>query len=76
MSTAPTIGRIVHYRTYENDRTLTRCVPAFVTEVHENSEVGLAIFTPTGSSFDRRVRWDEQQDPATWHWPCVRTEET
>jgi len=76
MSTAPTIGRIVHFRTYENDRTLTRCVPALVTEVHENSEVGLMIVSPTGSSFDRRVRWDEAQDPATWHWPCVRTEET
>jgi len=80
VSSAPTIGRIVHYRTYENERTAERCVPALVTQVLDRGEeslqfVGLAIHYPSGLMFDREVRHDENQDPATWHWPCVITEE-
>lgn len=76
MTTAPTVGRIVHYRTYDNERTEGRCVPAMVTETHDGDEVGLFIAGPASITFDRNVRHDEGQDDATWHWPCVVAEET
>jgi hypothetical protein len=70
-----TVGRIVHYRTYDNERTATRCVPALVTETNDGETVGLCIAGPLSITFDRSVRHDEGQDDATWHWPCVITEE-
>lgn len=76
MSSPPTVGRIVHYRTYDNARQDSRCVPAIVSEVHEEQKIGLHAFLPSGTFLDRNVRHDEDQDDATWHWPCVITEET
>jgi hypothetical protein len=67
----PTVGRIVHYRTYDNERTQARCVPAMVTETHPNEFLGLFIAGPLSIHFDRNVRHDEGKDDATWHWPCV-----
>jgi len=65
------MGRVVHYRSYgsKDGRYEPACRAAMVTEVHDDEEVGLVTFNPTGIFFDRRVRHDEDQDPGTWHWP-------
>ena len=79
--TTPTINRMVHYVSYgsKDGRYASTCRAAIVTETHtegkDPTSVGLAVLNPTGLFFDRNVRWDEDQDPGTWHWPCVTGEE-
>lgn len=76
----PTIGRIVHYRSYgtpggEYD---SECRAALVTEVSQRVQnmVGLAVMNPTGMFFNREIEHDEdRRHGGTWHWPCVRAEE-
>lgn len=78
MSSAPTIGRIVHYKSYgtPGGEYGPECRAAIVTEVASTStNVGLAVMNPTGLFFNSSVRQDEEQSGGTWHWPCVRSED-
>jgi hypothetical protein len=77
MSTAPTVGRIVHYVSYgtPGGEYLPECRAAVVTEINPK-DIGIAVLNPTGLFFDRQIRQSEDKHTGgTWHWPCVRTEE-
>ena len=77
----PSPGRIVHY--VSRDRSTPECQAAIVTQVSGHAArppdleetgswvVGIAIFTPTGLSFNPSVvqMEDGGHDPGTWHWP-------
>jgi hypothetical protein len=78
VSTAPTIGRIVHYVSYgsKDGRYESTCRAALVTETRESNEIGLAVVNPTGLFFDRQVRQSEGDHAGgTWHWPCEVVDE-
>jgi len=78
MSTAPTIGRIVHYVSYgsKDGRYDSTCRAAMVTESRPSGELGLCVMNPTGVFFDRQVSQSEgDHRGGTWHWPCVITPE-
>lgn len=86
MSSAPTVGRIVHYRSYgtPGGEYVGECRAAVVTETAEQAyhsppgfedTVGLCVLSPTGQHFDRAVHHDEAKAGGTWHWPCVITKE-
>jgi len=80
--TQPTIGRIVHYKSYgtPGGEFTPECRPAIITEVRDG-EVGLVVVNPTGLFFHpiadpasnrESVPHDESQERGgTWHWPCV-----
>lgn len=80
MSTAPTVGRIVHYRSYgtPGGEYSPQCRAAIVSEVNDAGEVGLVVFNPLGV-FHHPIAHENgpcPQDEAresggTWHWPCV-----
>jgi hypothetical protein len=82
VSTAPTIGRIVHYVSYgtPGGEYAATCRAALVTEVSvkraDPNEIGLAVVNPTGMFFDRQVRQSEGDHAGgTWHWPCEVVDE-
>lgn len=83
MSTPPTVGRIVHYRSYgtPGGEYAPQCRAAVVTEVgyaHDEQAVGLAVLNPTGLFFDRAIPHAPAREVmgGTWHWPCARVEES
>jgi len=80
MSTGPTIGRIVHYRSYgtPGGEYPSRCRAALVTMGPASLDdpaqvVGLAVLNPTGLFFDTAIQYcpAEENKGGTWHWPCV-----
>ena len=77
MSTMPTVGRIVHYRSFgtPGGEHPQACRAALVTEGDgESSTISLAVHNPTGLFFDRDIEQDESRERGgSWHWPCVRT---
>lgn len=54
------IGRIVHYTSYgtPGGEYGRECRAAVVTEVGDDDTVGLCVLNPTGTFFNRRVRYD------------------
>jgi hypothetical protein len=80
----PTIGRIVHYVSYgtPGGEYPSVCRAAIVTAVDPATDelgptlVSLAVFNPTGMFFNDSINESETHLGGTWHWPCVRTEET
>lgn len=89
MSTPPTVGRIVHYRSYgtPGGEFTPECRAAQVTEVDPDGNVGLAVLNPSGLFFHPIAHdngpcpHEEPAEPGastaggTWHWPCVRVPE-
>ena len=80
MSSAPTVGRIVHYVSYgtPGGEFGQECRAAIVTDAPgEQAEgdgcVSLAVLNPTGMFFNTHVCEGQPTDGGTWHWPCVRT---
>jgi hypothetical protein len=77
--TQPTVGRIVHYRSYgtPGGEYVPECRAAVVTAAAQKGDlVSLAVLNPTGMFFNNLVEQDEDQARGgTWHWPCVRAEE-
>ena len=77
----PSIGRIVHYTSYgtPGGEYTKQCRAAMITEVHDNGEVALTVFNPSGQFFNWRVPHEEIGDKiepgpsgrsgGTWHWP-------
>lgn len=77
----PTIGRIVHYRSYgtPGGEYESQCRAAIVTEVDEYQpspdggfigHVNLAVLNPDGMFFNKGVLQDEgAHRGGTWHWP-------
>lgn len=75
--TGPTTGRIVHYKSRGSADGMfpPLCRAAVVTDGDGIEETcGLAILNPTGLFFDLSIDHDEDQEPGTWHWPCVHTD--
>lgn len=76
---APSIGRIVHYRSYgtPGGEFTPECRAAIVTEVDpsDTSLIGLTAVNPTGFFFHSLAaggcRMDDPLSPkgGTWHWP-------
>lgn len=80
MSSGPTIGWIVHYKSYgtPGGEYQPQCRAAIVTDVRDPFEAGLvslAVLNPTGLFFDQSVMYDDEQRGGTWHWVCARTED-
>ena len=73
MNQPPTVGRIVHYRSFGTPKGeyTSQCRAAVVTEVTGPDEVSLAILNPTGMFFNESLPQDESPAPkgGTWHWP-------
>jgi len=71
--TAPTVGRIVHYKSYgtPGGEYEPECRAAVVT-VADGEMLGLAVLNPSGIFFDQRIKHDEEQSGGSWHWPCVQ----
>jgi hypothetical protein len=80
----PSVGRIVHYRSYGTPagEYTPECRAAIITEVNGRAVdpstgtevdawvVGLCVLNPTGQFFNQGVVQSEQHhDGGTWHWP-------
>ena len=71
----PTVGRIVHYRSFgtPNGEYHSTCRAAIVTQVADDDSpavVGLCAINPTGLFFHEACRQDESNTQGgTWHWP-------
>lgn len=78
----PSVGRIVHYVSHgspvrpDGTQAFTcECRAAMVTEVDPDppagasTEIGLAVFNPTGMFFNRGIPQGEPGTGGTWHWP-------
>lgn len=74
----PTVGRIVHYRSYgtPGGEYHSECRAAIVTHVHWDATpdgrdieevVSLAVMNPEGMFFNQDVR--PGTTGGTWHWP-------
>ena len=67
----PTVGRIVHFRTYSNDEV----EPAIITKVHNDTCVNLRIFSDSQPHNDEfRISVTQGDSRGQWNWP-PRTEE-
>ena len=69
MSPKPSIGRIVHYRSYgtPGGEFASEDRAAIITAVHDDESVDLCVINPTGLFFNQRVR--PGYAGGTWHWP-------
>lgn len=73
----PSVGRAVHYvsRGSGDGKFPPACRAADITEVKNDTHVGLMVKNPTGLFFypieDDGVFYDgnENPKPGTWHWP-------
>lgn len=88
----PTIGRHVHYVAHGSaDGTYPSvCRVAIVTEVKDMVEdgyggrdpntdrVSLCVLNPTGMFFSQDLPYADPREMkgGTWHWPCVKADET
>lgn len=68
----PSIGRIVHYRSYGTPGGEFPSVDraAMVTEVKDDETVSLCVMNPTGLFFNQNVRLGD--GPGQWHWPEIK----
>lgn len=80
MTQAPSIGRIVHYRSFgtPGGEYLPEPRAAVVTETGTRQllpggplveVVGLAVLNPTGMFFNQDVPFSETPKPGHWSWP-------
>lgn len=73
----PSIGRIVHYRSYgtPGGEYLPEPRAAVITEIDEKTEhipvpsVGLCVMNPEGLFFNRNVPFADVPAPGHWNWP-------
>jgi hypothetical protein len=69
----PSIGRIVHYRSYGTPKGEyeSTCRAAIVTQVNDaEGSIGLCAINPTGLFFHEACPQDESNTQGgTWHWP-------
>lgn len=80
-SPTPTIGRVVHYRSYgtPGGEYEPQCRAAIVTEVDEYQpspegqfigHLNLCVLNPDGMFFNKGVLQDEDEHRGgSWHWP-------
>jgi hypothetical protein len=70
----PSVGRIVHYVAYGTPGGEFRpgvCRAAIISQVHDDSNVGVVVLNPTGLFFNVSVPYSEPElvHGGTWHWP-------
>ncbi len=71
MSTVePTIGRVVHYRSYgtPGGEYLPEPRAAIITAVNAD-DASLCVLNPTGMFFNEHVAFSEEPKPGHWSWP-------
>ena len=70
-----TIGRVVRYVLTEKERLSgfeksdNLILGAFVSAVHDQSNVSLQVYGNPVVSWHASVVYDETKQPGTWHWP-------
>ncbi len=76
MEQKPSVGRVVHYRSYGSPggEFKSESRAAIITAVHPAQVniaevVSLAILNPTGMFFNQGVLYDADGAPGTWRWP-------
>lgn len=69
----PSIGRIVHYQAHGSPDGTHKSVPraAIITAVHNDTDVALTVFNPSGMFFNEHCLFDDSETPrgGTWRWP-------
>ena len=67
----PSIGRIVHYQSYGTPKGeyASACRAAIVAAVTGPDVVDLVVLNPEGLFFNREVRFSDDHEGGTWHWP-------
>jgi hypothetical protein len=70
----PSIGRIVHYRSYgtPGGEFQPECRAAVVADLKGDDVVSLAVLNPTGLFFHDASYHDDTDSSykgGTWHWP-------
>lgn len=65
----PSIGRIVHYKSYGTPNGEFPSVPraAIITAVHDATTVDLCVMNPERLFFNHRVLLGDE--PGQWSWP-------
>lgn len=65
----PTVGRIVHYRSYgtPGGEYTSQCRAAVITGVNDY-DVSLAVLNPEGMFFNTAPE-GSPDDRGSWHWP-------
>jgi len=67
----PSIGRIVHYRSYgtPGGEYLPEPRAAIITAIGDGDDVSLCVLNPTGLFFNEKVPYAEDPTPGHWSWP-------
>lgn len=69
----PSIGRIVHYQAHGSPDGTHKPAPraAVITEVTDDTKVGLCVLNPSGFFFNQGCLFDASETPkgGTWRWP-------
>ncbi len=67
----PSIGRIVHYRSYgtPGGEYLPEPRAAIITAVSDGNDVSLCVLNPTGLFFNEDVPYSQEPKPGHWSWP-------
>ena len=71
----PSVGCIVHYQSsgIPGGEYGKECRAAIITDLAQPDEgsdvVGVAVFNPTGTFFNRAAYSEDAQTGGTWHWP-------
>ena len=67
----PSVGRIVHYVSYgtPGGEFTSECRAAVVTNVIDDTDVGLCVLNPTGVFFHDSGHDEAGKAGGSWHWP-------
>ena len=81
----PSVGRVVHYVSYgtPGGEYQSQCRAAIITDVPDllNEDgpnigpegyvkaVSLCVLNPTGQFFNTEIKYSEDHEGGTWHWP-------
>jgi hypothetical protein len=67
MEQKPTVGRMVHYQSYNEKGECAYA--AIITQVNEDGTVELATMGPNSLYFQHKVAFSETPKPSHWNWP-------
>jgi hypothetical protein len=73
VSTAPSVGRIVHYVSYgtPGGEYASQCRAAIIAEVLDEhlGTCSLVVFNPSGLFFNNCGQDEKTHAGGSWHWP-------
>lgn len=67
METKPSVGRTVHYQSYNENGECAYA--AFITQVNEDGTVELATLGPNSLYFQHKVPFSVTPKASHWNWP-------